>query len=134
MGGRGSTYRIALYEGNWFEGERHGAGKVTYVNGDTVSGNFVNGVLDGFAEFEFMGDQPGRAPPTGKKRRRRMVHFVRGERKEWMDKSAKAVKEASSFLIRLRSQIKLDEEIMDMEQKDSRAVSRASASRSSASR
>jgi len=128
VGGRGSTYRIALYEGNWFEGERHGAGKVTYVNGDTVSGSFVNGVLDGFAEFEFMGDQPGRAPPTGKKRRRRMVHFVRGERKEWMDKSAKAVKEASSFLIRLRSQIKLDEEIMDMEQKDSRA-SRSSASR-----
>lgn len=125
VGGRGSMYRIALYEGHWHEGERHGAGKITYVNGDTVSGHFVNGILHGFAEYEFNAG----LPPSNAKRRRRMVHYIRGERREWLDKSAKAVKEASSFLIRLRGQIKQEEEMYQIEDKDSRAVSRASRSR-----
>lgn len=125
IGGRGSMYRIALYEGHWDCNERHGAGKATYVNGDTISGNFINGILHGFAEYTFK-SPPGSGKP---KERRRMVQYVRGERVEWMDKSAAAVKEASSFLIRLRGQIKLDEEIMAENEKDSRGSSRA-ASRS----
>ena len=116
IGGRHSMYRIDIYEGNWLEGERHGAGKITYVNGDVVSGNFVNGILHGFAEYEFT---------SGGKRRRRMVDYVRGERKAWLDKSAKSATEASKFLIRLRGQIKLEEELDEMLAIDSRAVSRS---------
>jgi hypothetical protein len=120
IGGRHSMYRVDFYEGNWVDNERHGAGTVTYINGDTVSGNFVNGTVDGFAEYTFV---------SGGKRRRRMVRYVRGERKEWMAAGAKAAKEASSFLIKLRGQIATEAEYNRQVERDnlaSRGTSRGS--------
>lgn len=38
--------KIFKYVGEWKEGEKHGKGTLFYRNGKTVSGNFINGVLE----------------------------------------------------------------------------------------
>lgn len=73
------------YEGEWVENIREGKGKLVYVNGDTIEGNFKGGLPDGvvtytFAEQEF----ENRYIKVVKKKR--LAIYERGSRVKWIKK------------------------------------------------
>lgn len=53
IGGVGSLYRIRQYEGMWVDDVRQGSGVATYINGDTISGSFVQGRAHGIVKYTF---------------------------------------------------------------------------------
>lgn len=53
IGGVGSLYRIGQYSGEWWEDHKHGTGKCTYVNGDSIEGTFRMGRAEGIVKYTF---------------------------------------------------------------------------------
>lgn len=51
MGGGGGDIHDGIYEGDWVDGNRHGAGKLTYNNGDVYVGDFKFHMRDGIGKF-----------------------------------------------------------------------------------
>ncbi len=78
IGGQHSLYRFKSYSGDWVEDRETGVGKATYVNGDTIEGDFVNGLPHGIVIYKFAS--------TGKRRRAR---YHNGYRVEWLSEVLK---------------------------------------------
>lgn len=96
IGGMGSMYRAASYSGAWVHNERTGFGTLTFVNGDTIQGQFEHGQPHGVHVYTFHS--------TAKKNkrgavvtRRRGARYVRGDRVEWIDDSAPIMKMVAIF-------------------------------------
>mmetsp|Transcript_25731 Transcript_25731/g.43349 ORF Transcript_25731/g.43349 Transcript_25731/m.43349 type:complete len:550 (-) Transcript_25731:116-1765(-) len=53
IGGVGSLYRFRLFDGMWQNDVREGHGVATYVNGDTIEGNFISGRAHGIVKYTF---------------------------------------------------------------------------------
>ena len=51
--GRQNYKDVGDYYGEWMEGERHGEGCITYVNGDIYSGQWKNGKKSGKGTYVF---------------------------------------------------------------------------------
>ena len=85
-GGYGAIYRFMKYEGDWYEDEKYGHGKLTYVNGDTLTGPFVHGQPHGLVEFRI-----------NKTARVRFAEYVRGTRIKWVKKSKNTAKAIASL-------------------------------------
>jgi hypothetical protein len=47
---------LEMYRGEWRDGQEHGAGSVTYADGSSYSGGFVEGQRSGFGVFCFTDD------------------------------------------------------------------------------
>ncbi len=73
IGGVGSLYRFKRYEGEWLEGWKEGHGKLYYVNGDLLEGNFHKGHPHGLIKHNFA---------YGTMKTRACI-YERGIRKEW---------------------------------------------------
>jgi hypothetical protein len=79
-------YKRKSYDGDWYENMRVGHGTLKYVNGDTLTGPFVQGQPHGLIEVKFA--------RTG---RIRYAHFTRGIRTSWV-KAKKTTNKAISAL------------------------------------
>jgi hypothetical protein len=55
IGGVGSLYRFKHYSGEWKYDEKDGEGKGTYVNGESVEGNFRKGRPHGILLYRYVG-------------------------------------------------------------------------------
>lgn len=73
IGGVDSLYRIESYQGTWENNIKDGQGIMTYTNGDTLEGDFINGQPEG--QFMCMFKKSGRT---------KFVKFQRGYRVEWV--------------------------------------------------
>ena len=92
IGGRDSLYRIKEYKGSWAHDVREGIGKVIYVNGDIIDGNFVNGQPHGMVKFVF-----------GATKKKRWAEYCRGTRVKWLEnKSTESTSELVSWLANLK--------------------------------
>ena len=69
------------YEGEWYDNEKYGHGKLTYVNGDTIMGPFVHGQPHGLVEFRI-----------NKTARVRFAEYERGTRVRWVKKNKNTAK------------------------------------------
>lgn len=74
IGGLGSMYRMKLFKGNYEDDRRDGPGIMTYTNGDTLEGNFVNGLPNGPIVYTF-----------GETKKIKLAVYDHGMRKEWVD-------------------------------------------------
>eukprot|EP01038_Epipyxis_sp_PR26KG_P005293 gene5293-7355_t len=81
IGGIDSLYRTKEYQGSWVENKREGYGIMTYTNGDTIEGNFLNGLLEGTAVYKFINS--GNI---------RYARYARGYRQEWIQLKTKTKK------------------------------------------
>ncbi len=79
-------YKRKAYDGEWIENMRVGHGKLTYVNGDTLTGPFVQGQPHGLIEVKF-----------GRTGRIRFATYERGTRVSWA-KAKKSTNQAISAL------------------------------------
>lgn len=73
IGGVGSLYRTLTYDGEWFEGWREGHGKLVYVNGDSLEGNFHKGLAHGKIRER-----------NAAMNKTRKCKYIRGEREAWI--------------------------------------------------
>ena len=78
IGGQDSLYRFKSYSGEWCENQEMGIGVATYVNGDSIQGEFVNGQPHGVVIYHFA--------RTNRKRRAR---YHNGYRLEWLSEVLK---------------------------------------------
>ena len=93
IGGRGSMYRFKFYEGEWQENVREGHGVATFVNDDTLTGEFRHGQPHGIIEVLFHHSN-----------RMRFALYERGTRKERI-KNAKAMQKARKALENIQKDI-----------------------------
>jgi hypothetical protein len=99
IGGIDSLYRFKHYEGQWNNDEKEGQGKATYVNGDSIEGEFHRGQPHGILLYRFA---------NGKEK---YATFVRGQRVEWtsdveikMKKALVWLDDAASFRREFRNE------------------------------
>lgn len=48
----------AIYEGEYAEGNRHGVGTLYFASGDSITGRWKKGVIDGPVEYHFAKGSP----------------------------------------------------------------------------
>ena len=86
IGGVDSLYRFKKYDGQWVNDVKEGQGIATYVNDDSIEGNFVNGQPHGILLYLFA---------NGKKK---YATYVRGQRIEWASDMTVNLKQALAWL------------------------------------
>ena len=50
------------YEGDWYQGRRHGMGSIYLPNGDSFSGQWKEGKMAGAVDYRFADDSPWANP------------------------------------------------------------------------
>lgn len=63
--GRGKFYSASsgvTYIGEWQDGLKHGIGNIFFSNGDSFSGRWSRGVVEGNVKFEFHDGSPWLSP------------------------------------------------------------------------
>ena len=50
------------YEGEWYQGRRHGTGSIFLTNGDSFTGAWKEGKMDGPVAYKFAEDSPWANP------------------------------------------------------------------------
>jgi hypothetical protein len=86
IGGIDSLYRFKQYHGEWVDDEKEGQGVATYVNGDSIEGNFTRGQPHGVLLYHFSNGSE------------RYATYLRGQRVEWTSDVAVNMKKTLAWL------------------------------------